>query len=156
MHWESDTPSIAVYTDIRHIEKLHGHKGASTLEVLEPHRLLKAYQRTTMWLLSARYHDRPIAVAPHPDYPDRLLLTFKEERSWRMWVALFDGNTYAATHEEVREQIVTTWVSQDGNLWLQFSTPGTLMDLLEGQTYDAPVAPSNEHPLETFDREDRG
>jgi hypothetical protein len=136
LHWNSDTPSIQVHTDVRHILDLHGHGGASTLELYEGHRLLTAYQQTTVWLLSARFHDRPISVKPHPDHLDRLLLTFKDERPWRMWIALLDGSTYAATHEEVKGQIRTTWVSPDGNLWLEYSTPGTFMDLLEGQTYD--------------------
>lgn len=125
IHWDSATPSVAVHTDIRHIAKLHGHEGASVLEIYEPDRLLKAYARVIPWLLSARYADRPVTCAPHPDHPDRLLLGFKTEKAWRMWVALLDGSTYAATHEEVNGEIRTTWISRDGGLWLQYRTPGT-------------------------------
>lgn len=145
MHWNSDTPTIEVLTDLRHVTKLHAHGGASTLQILEP-RLVAAYQRVTHYLLSARYADRPITCAPHPDHPDRLRLTFKDKRVWAFWISLLDGSTHAATHEEANGEIVTTWISPDGNLWLQYFTPGTFTDLLEGETY----------PLQTFDREDRG
>jgi hypothetical protein len=149
MHWDSPTPSVAVYTDIRHIEALHGHSGASVLEVQEPARLVKAYEQLVPWLLSASEDNRPMQVKRHPDWPDRLLATFRDERVWRFWVGLLDGSTYAATHESVRGQIVTTWVNPDGNLWLTYTVDGTYEDLLAGQTYD-------EDPLATFDREDRG
>jgi len=137
LHWDTATPSTTVYTDIRHIEALHGHKGASTLELLEVDRLLAAYARVVPWMLSARYADRPVKCEPHPDHADRLLLTFKTEKAYRFWVALLDGSTHAATHQEVKGEIRATWVSPDGNLWLQYSTPGTFMDLLEGETYVA-------------------
>ena len=138
LHWDSATPSTTVYTDIRHITALHGHSGASTLELLDKDRLLRAYDRTMKWLLSARYADRPITVGPHPDHADRLRLTFDGERVFKFWVALFDGSLSTITHEEVAGEIRTTWVSPDGDLWLQYSTPGTFTDLLEGERYDAP------------------
>lgn len=139
MHWNSETPSVAVYTDIRHIERLHGHEGASTLEIDDAPRLLRAYQRVMRWMLSARYNDRPLTVTPHPDHPGRLRLTFQDERVWAWWIALFDGSTYAASHVEVNGEMQHTWVSPDGDLWLQHFTR----------------IPNDEHPLETFDREDR-
>lgn len=148
MHWDSPTPSVAVYTDIRHIEALHGHKGASTLERYEGDRLLAAYARVMPWAIASVDPQRPAAALPHPLHPDRLLLTFKTEAAWRFWVALLEGSTYAATHEQVAGQLVTTWVTPDGNVWLQWSRRGTYEDLLDGETY--------EDPLTTFDREDRG
>lgn len=123
MHWNSPTPSVAVFTDMRDVENLHGHQGASTVEILDKDRLLRAYDRTTKWLLSARYADRPITVAPHPDHGDRLRLTFKDERVWAFWISLFDGSTHTATHEEVAGEMEHRWVSPDGDLWLIFHTP---------------------------------
>lgn len=146
VRWHGDHPSTAAWNDIRDVEFIHGHQGATEIVPVESERLLAAYQRVTHWLLSARYADRPITCAPHPDHPDRLRCTFKDKRVWAFWISLLDGSTHAATHEEVNGEIVTTWVSPDGNLWLQYFTPGTFTDLLEGETY----------PLETFDREDRG
>jgi len=140
MHWDSPTPSVAVYTDIRRIEALHGHSGASVLEVQEPARLVKAYEQTVFWLLSARYHDRPMQVKPHPDWPDRLLLTFRDERVWRFWLGLMDGSSHAATHVTEGNETKHTWVTPDGNCWLEYTSDAT---------YD------NE-PLATFEREDRG
>jgi hypothetical protein len=140
LHWDSEKPSTTVYTDFRHIEELHGHEGASELVLHDSSRadrLLTAYQRVVPWVLSAHYHDRPVSCAPHPDHPDRLLLTFRDERVWAFWVALLDGSTYAASHVEVKGQIVTTWVSPDGNVWLQYATAGTFTDLLEGEKYGA-------------------
>jgi hypothetical protein len=114
---------VTVYTDIRHITALHGHSGASTLELLDKDRLLRAYQRTVTWLLSARYADRPITVGPHPDHPDRLRLTFKDERVWKFWIALFDGSSDAATHDEVNGEIAHTWIDPEGDIWMQYFTP---------------------------------
>jgi hypothetical protein len=149
MHWDSPTPSVAVYTDIRHIEALHGHSGASVLEIQEPARLLKAYAQVCFYLTRQMTPDRlPRSVGPHPEWPDRLLVELHDERAFVFWVALLDGSTYAATHESVRGQIVTTWVNPEGDLWLRYAVDGTFEDLLSGQTYD-------EHPLTTFDREDR-
>lgn len=136
MHWDSPTPSVAVYTDIRHIEALHGHKGASTLERYESDRLLAGYQRVTPYLLSG--HRNPDVIGPHRDHPDRLLLAFKEEATWRFWVGLLDGSTYAATYEQVDGQIVGTWVTPDGNVWCQWVRRGAYEDLLDGETYDEP------------------
>lgn len=139
LHWDTATPSTTVYTDIRHITALHGHEGASTLEPLDNARLLSAYQRVTHYLLSARYHDRPITCAPHPDHPDRLRCTFKDSGVWRFWIALLDGSSDAATHAEVNGEIEHTWVSADGNLWLQWYSPLT----------------PDDSPLKTYDEEDR-
>jgi hypothetical protein len=135
VRWLGDHPSTTAWKDIRDMEAIHGHSGATEVLYSEPARLLAAYQRVIPWLLSARYADRPVTCAPHPDHPDRLLLGFKTEKAWRMWVALLDGSTYAATHEEVDGEIRTTWISPDGGLWLQYRTPGTFTELLEGETY---------------------
>lgn len=148
LHWDTDTPSTVVYRDVRHIEALHGHSGATTLELLEPHRLVKAYQQLCFWLTREMTPERlPLSVGPHPVWPDRLLVMLRPT-SLSFWVALLDGSTAACTHEEVRGELVTTWVSPDGGLWLQCAEDGTFEDLLAGERYD-------EDPLETFDREDR-
>jgi hypothetical protein len=146
MHWDSPTPSIAVYTDIRHIEALHGHSGASVLETQDPNRLLAGYQQVTFWLSKQMTPERlPVSVAPHPDWPDRLLLTFADNTAWRFWIGLLDGSTDAATHTEDDAGWWHSWTSHDGNVWLAYrDDTDTLAALLD------------EHPLETFDREDRG
>lgn len=139
LHWDTATPSTTVYTDLRHITELHGHSGATTLELYENVRLLAAYALVMPYLLAES--QVPQSVAPHPDHPDRLLIVLHSERDWRFWVALLDGSTYAATHAEAAGQIVTTWVTPDGNVWLQFSTLATFMGQLEGERYDTPIGP---------------
>lgn len=126
MHWNTETPSIAIYTDFRHIEELHGHKGASELVLHDSsraERLVTAYERAMRHVLSARYADRPVTCAEHPDHPGCLRLTFKTERVWRFWVALLDGSTYASTHEQVAGETEHRWVSPDGLLWLMYHSP---------------------------------
>jgi hypothetical protein len=123
LHWDTDTPSTTVFSDIRHIEALHGHGGASTLELLETDRLLKAYQQVVPWMLGARYLDRPLTCAPHPDHPDRLRLVFREQRVWAFWISLLDGALAASVQEEVNGEIEHRWTSPDGNLWLVYYTP---------------------------------
>ena len=123
LHWDSATPSTTVYTDIRHITALHGHSGASTLELLDKDRLLRAWPRVMQWMLSARYADRPVQCAPHPDHPDRLRLVFLDERVWRWWIALFDGSTDTATHVEVDGEMQHQWIDPEGDLWLIHYTP---------------------------------
>lgn len=137
LHWDTATPSTTVYTDIRHITALHGHEGASTLEPLDSARLVAAYKRVVPFLLNAG-SSMPVTVTPHPHHPDRLRLTFKGKYSWAYWVALLDGSTHAATHVEVNGEIEHTWISSDGNVWLQHYTPISGDDLLE-----------------TFEKEDR-
>lgn len=117
LHWNSKTPSVTVYTDIRHVTALHGHGGASTLEHIDNARLLAAYQRVVPFLLKAQ-HRKPLLVGPHPDHPDRLRLVFDGEAPWRFFIALFDGSTHAATHEDLNGEIEHRWISADGNLWL--------------------------------------
>lgn len=139
VHWDSETPSVAIYTDVRHVLNLHGHKGASTLVASETR--LEASYRRVMPLILASAFNKPLMCAPHPDMPDRLRLVFQTEVTWRRWIALLDGSTDVAVHEEVAGEMVHRWVSSDGNLWL---------------TYATPLTPDDEHPLTTFDREDRG
>jgi hypothetical protein len=113
------------------------------LELLDKDRLLRAYQRTVPFLLS-RYRN-PKTVGPHPDHPDRLRVVLDDEADWLFWIQLFDGKADAATHEQVNGEIHTTWVSPDGDIWLQYFTPGTFMDLLEGETYDDPGTAWDKH-----------
>ena len=107
------------------------------VEYLDNARLLAAYKRVVPWLLEAT-HSHPKTVAPHPDHPDRLRVTFWDEKAWAFWVALFEGSTHAAVHEEVNGETEHRWVSADGNLWLLWHGP------LAG-----------EDPLAIFDKEDR-
>ena len=137
MHWNSDTPTIEVLTDLRHVTKLHAHGGASTLSLLES-RLLSAYQRVVPLLLSDLRI--PTTVAPHPDHPDRLRLTFKSKGIWAFWVALLDGSTHAAVHEEVNGEVEHRWIDPKGDLWCIYYTP---------------TATATDDPLTNFDQEDR-
>jgi hypothetical protein len=151
VHWDSETPSVAIYTDVRHVLDLHGHKGATTLVLNDTERLLAGYQLVTPWLLSARYHDRPITCKAHPDHPDRLRATFKDERVWRFWISLLDGSSHAAVHEEVNGEIEHRWVHPSGNVWLVYFTP-LLPRLIASEAF---VVPADETPLQNFEREDR-
>lgn len=123
VRWLGDHPSTTAWKDIRDMEAIHGHSGLTEVQYPEPVRLLAAYKRVIPWLLSARYADRPVTCAPHPDHPDRLRLSFKDERVWAFWIALLDGSTHAAVHEETAGEIEHRWVSPDGGLWLIFHTP---------------------------------
>lgn len=136
LHWDSETPSVAVYTDERHIEQLHGHGGASELVPYET-RLERSYRRVMPYLLAGGWS--PVTCGPHPDHPDRLRVTFDGQSTWRYWVALLDGNTYAGTHVEVNGEMRHRWIDPSGDLWLE---------------YFSPLADDND-PLETFHREDR-
>lgn len=139
VRWPGEHASTAAWSDIRDVEAIHGHGGSTVVTYTDCSRLVAAYQRVVPWMLSARYHDRPVTCAPHPDHPDRLRCTFKDERVWRFWLALLDGSSDAATHVEVNGEIAHTWISPDGDLWLQWFSP---------------LADDND-PLAIFDREDR-
>lgn len=147
MHWNSDTPTVTVLTDLRHVTKLHAHGGASTLEPLEP-RLVTAYKTVTPYILTCQPHLMPLKADAHPDHPDRLRVILLTEQAWRWWIALLDGSSEAATYEQVNGEIASTWISSDGNIWLQYYTPGTFTELLEGERYER-------DPLAIFDQEDR-
>lgn len=141
VRWPGEHASTAAWSDIRDVEAIHGHGGSTVVTYTDCSRLAGAYQRVVPFLVT---HDsivalRPVTVAPHPDHPDRLRLTFSGERPWAFWVALMDGSTHAATHAEVNGETAHTWVSPDGDLWLQ---------------YFSPLADDND-PLAIFDREDR-
>lgn len=134
VRWHGDHPSTACWNDIRDVEFIHGHKGATEIVFNDAERLVRAYQRVMPWLLSSRDRDVPITCAPHPDHSDRLRLTFKEEWAWRKWVALLDGSSFAASHEEVNGEMHHTWISPDGDLWFQFFSPLAKAD--ESDPYD--------------------
>lgn len=138
LRWPGEHPSTAVWPDMRDMEAIHGHQGDTVVQYTDHERLLAGYKRVVPWMLSARYADRPITCAPHPDHPDRLRCTFKDERVWRFWSALLDLSTDTASHEEVAGEVRHTVITPDGNVWLQ---------------YHSPLA--DEDPLTTFDREDR-
>ena len=137
VHWDSATPSVAVYTDVRHVLDLHGHEGASELVLYDNARLVAGYKQVCFWLTREMTPERlPLSVAPHPDWPDRLLVKLRPT-SLSFWVALLDGSMHAATYEQVRGEIVTTWVHPSGDLWLECRETGTYEDLLAGHTYNA-------------------
>lgn len=138
MHWNSDTPTVEVLTDLRHVTKLHAHGGASTLVLLES-RLLGAYELLTPFILTSQPHVMPLKVGPHPDHPDRLRVILLTEQAWKWWIALLDGSTDAATHEEVNGETEHRWIDPKGDLSCIYYTPkATATD-----------------PLTTFDQEDR-
>lgn len=122
VRWHGPHPSTAAWGDIRDVEIIHGHNGDTEVLMDDKDRLLRAYARVMPWLLSARYADRPNKVEPHPDHPDRLRCTFLDERVWRFWIALLDGSSDTATHEEVAGEIEHRWIDPDGDLWLIFHT----------------------------------
>lgn len=138
VRWHGDHPSTACWNDIRDVEFIHGHKGATEIVFAEdPARLLAAYQRITPYLLAAEPR-KPLMVTPHPDHPDSLRLVFDTTgNAWAFWVALLDGSTRAAVHEEVNGETEHRWVSAKGDLWLIYYSP------LSGD------------PLAIYDKEDR-
>jgi hypothetical protein len=138
VRWHGDHPSTACWNDIRDVEIIHGHQGATEIVFTDYTRLLAGYQAITPWLLQARDGDRPLTVGPHPDHPDRLRATFADKETWAFFTALLDGSTDAASHVEVNGEIEHTWISADGNVWLVWYS-----------------RPSGDDPLTTFDQEDR-
>lgn len=155
LRWPGEYPSTAVWPDIRAMEAIHGHNGLTVVEYQEPQRLIAAYQQTLMWLMTATDDNRPMAIRPHPHHPDRLLVSFHDWQSWRFWVALMDGSTHSATHEEVAGEWAHTWISLDGNCWLEYRDHVDPLEALVVDQYPDDN-PHDEHPLETYDREDRG
>lgn len=139
IRWPGDHPSTATWDDIRGPEAIHGHGGKTVVRYVDSARLVRAYQKAVPWLLTAKPEWTALTCAPHPDHPDRLRATFAEERVWRWWIALMDGSTDAATHEEVNGELRHRWISPDGDLFLEYFTP---------------LADDND-PLAIFDREDR-
>lgn len=141
LHWPGEYPSTAAWEDIRGVEAVHGHGGLTVVEYADPSRLLAGYQQVVFWLTRQMTPERlPLSVGPHPDWPDRLLVKLADERAWSFWTALLDGSTDAATHVAVGNETRHTWVHPEGNVWLEY---------MSDATYD-------EHPLQTYDREDRG
>ncbi len=138
VHWDTDTPSVTVYTDVRHVLQLHGHQGASTLELNDTDALLAWYERLCRYLCSHRR--QPVTCGPHPDLPGRIRLTFNDYTIWRFWIGLLDGSTDAAIQEVVNGELVHRWATPDGLVWLTCYLP-----------HHEPEA----HPLEIFDPEDR-
>lgn len=136
-HWPGKTPSTVIWKDIRHVEEVHGHGGKTVVEYQEPHRLLAAYEKATPLLLRPELV-RPTTMGRHPEHPDRLRLTFQFFASWDLWLTNLGGSTETVIHAEVNGEIRTTWVSPDGNLWLEYCRPGTFEDLLAGEKYREP------------------
>lgn len=129
VRWPGEHPSTAAWNDIRDVEAIHGHGGSTVVEYSEPDRLIAAYQRVVPWLLDKGAVAKPMLVAPHPDHPDRLRLVFPNEGNWSFWIDLLGGSVDATTHEEVNGEMQHTWVTPDGNLWLQyFSQIGSLWE----------------------------
>lgn len=120
LHWPGATPTTSVWSDIRHVEQVHGHGGSTAVEYLEPHRLIAAYEQVTKVFLTDPFY-RPDTVGAHPDHPDRLRVTFGRKRfPWEAWVRVLGGSTDTVIHEEVNGEIEHRWVSADGNLWLTY------------------------------------
>ena len=123
VRWLGEYPSTAIWGGMREMEAIHGHSGKTVVQYNDAERLVRAYQRVMPWLLSSRDRDVPITCAPHPDHGDHLRLTFKEEWAWRKWIALLDGSSFAASHEEVNGEMQHTFITNDGDVWLQYFTP---------------------------------
>lgn len=139
LHWLTDWETFVHWPGgVEDILAVHGHEGATVARWLDGSRLEQAYRAVMPYLLESGH--KPVKVGPHPDHPDRLHVVFapSDEAGWRRWVALFDGSTFAATHEEVNGEIEHRWISSDGNLWLSYFTvaPGvTTEDLMAGESY---------------------
>lgn len=126
LRWPGEHPSTAVWSDIRDMEAIHGHGGLTVVEYVEPARLLSAYRQVMFWLgREMRPEVVPISVEPHPLWPDRLQARFADESSWRLWIALMDGSTDAASHDQAGDNWTHTWVSADGNVWLTYASNDT-------------------------------
>lgn len=125
VRWLGDHPSTSAWNDIRDMEAIHGHHGRTVVRYSDDTRLVRAYQRVMPFIVSDGARMLPVMAAPHPDHPGRLRLVFadNDEKSWRWWVAALDGSTYAAVHEEVNGEMQHRWVSPDGDLWLQYTSP---------------------------------
>lgn len=143
-HWDTDTPSIAVYTDVRHVLQLHGHGGASTLELDDTEAQLKWYERICKFLVAE--WRRPITCGPHPDMPGRIRLTYDHYSDFTFWIALLDGSTDVVVHDEVDGMPQRRWTSPDGLVWLVYNG--------EPESTNSP-AWYDVDPLQTFQEEDR-
>jgi hypothetical protein len=137
VRWHGDHPSTAVWNDIRDVEFIHGHKGATEIVPIETDRLLAAYKRVVPFLM-AGYGNHPVTAVPHPDHPDRIRVTFATEKAWRFWIALLDGSSDAATRDEVNGEIAHTWISADGNVWLVHYTRQLPNPILSWESHDDP------------------
>lgn len=123
VRWPGDNPSTATWSDIRHVEAVHGHSGKTVIRYTEPgDRLAGAYQRIMPFLLVGNWR-QPVVVGPHPDHSDRLRLVFLDQATWAFWTALLDGSTEAATHDEVAGEIAHTFITPDGGIWCQYFSP---------------------------------
>ena len=120
VRWHGDHPSTAAWNDIRDVEIIHGHKGATEILFDDNARLVRAYRKVMPYVLEGGLN--PVKVGPHADHPDRLQLVFMpgDEAGWRRWIALFEGSTFAAVHEERNGETEHRWVSPDGDLWLSY------------------------------------
>lgn len=123
VRWPGEHPSTAAWSDIRDVEAIHGHEGATVVAYLDKDRLLSAYQVVMPYLLTTQEHMRPLMVSPHPDHPDRLRIILLSERAWKWWIALLDGSSDTAVHEEVDGEMQHRWVSPDGDIWCIHHTP---------------------------------
>lgn len=137
VRWHGPHPSTACWNDIRDVEIIHGHQGATEILFDDNARLVRAYQRVMRYVLEGGMN--PFKAEPHLDHPDRLQLLFHDETAWRRWIALLDGTSHAASHVEVNGEMRHRWIDPDGDLWLEYFTP---------------LADDND-PLATYDREGR-
>jgi hypothetical protein len=148
VHWDSETPSVAIYTDVRHVLDLHGHKGATTLVLNDTEALLGWYERLCKFLTSEQR--RPVTCGPHPDHPGRIRVVVQPE-DFAFWTALLDGSTDASVWEAVNGELEHRYATPDGLVWLvsyQPLPPGFIAS-------EAFVVPADETPLQNFEREDR-
>ena len=121
LRWRGDRPSWGIWGDIRDVEAIHGHNGKSEVRYTDQSGLLAAYARVVPFLL--HNSRQPLTCREHPDLPGRLRLTFRDEDAWRFWVALLDGSTDAAVHEEVNGEMQHRFTTPDGLIWLVYHSP---------------------------------
>lgn len=134
LHWMTEWETWVHWPGgIDDILAVHGHDGATevrwieeTPKALANERLLSAYRQVMFWLgREMRPEVVPLSVEPHPLWPDRLQAHFADESSWRLWIALMDGSTDAASHDQNGDNWTHSWVSADGNVWLTYTSNDT-------------------------------
>jgi hypothetical protein len=136
VHWLGQWPSTTVWGDIRSVEAIHGHDGATTVTYVHSDRLARAYKRVMPFALNASMW-KPQTIEPHPEHLDRLRLDFGDDwPAWRFWIALLDGSTDAAICEEVAGGIEHRWTDPEGLLWLTWLAPDAATEYPDHDCHD--------------------
>ena len=124
LHWLTDWETFVHWPGgVEEILAVHGHEGATVVRWLDDRDalLVAVFERIVPFLVWDKH--RPLTCAEHPDYPGKLRLTFEGEDEWRWWIALLDGSSYAAVHEEVAGGMQHRFTTPDGLIWLTYYSP---------------------------------